>query len=171
VQKRFPKVRFIIIGAAEEGNPDALPIESMVRKQYLSNAVLVLGRREDMREMYGVMDIMTLPSWLEGVPRVLIEASASGLPIIASDIPGNREIVQEGVTGMTVPVGDSVGLAKAILDLLNSPCKAVRMGQAGRKRAFALFDERQCFRRIVRTYEELLRDKLPQQEWRRRQRQ
>ena len=161
VVAQFPSVKFIMIGTSEEGNPDALGMQSLVRQSNLEGIVLPLGKRQDMRELYGIMDVMTLPSWVEGVPRVLIEASICGKPLVATDIPGNREVVQPGLNGLLIPVGDSQALANAILDLLTNEAKAAEMGERGQRRALELFDEQIYFRRLVQAYEDMLRSKLP----------
>ena len=77
-------------------------------------------------------DALVLPSFAEGVPVVLMEAMAAGLPVIATRIAGIPELVQDGVSGLLVPPGNAPALAKAILDALADPAKKTAMGQAGR---------------------------------------
>lgn len=162
VVTKHPQIKLIMIGPSEEGNLDALNVQDLVAKHDLEDFVLHLGRRHDMRELYGIMDVMTLPSWLEGVPRVLIEASMCGKPIVATDIPGNREVVEHELTGLLVPVKDQEALANAILDLLTNSEKASQMGKQGRQRSLELFDERLYLKRLRQTYQDLLDNRLNQ---------
>jgi len=104
-----------------------------------------------------MMDIFVLPSHREGFPRSLIEASAMGLPVIATDIRGCREVVDDGKTGFLVPIRDHGALAEAILDLLRHPDLAESMGKAGRRRAESEFDEKLVIKRQLDAYQELLK--------------
>lgn len=162
VSEIHPHTKFITIGPVEEGNPDALDLPELIHRYHLEDTVLSLGRRQDMRELYGIMDIMTLPSWLEGVPRVLIEASMCGVPIIATDIPGNREVVQHDFNGKLIPVGDEKSLAQAIIDLLEDEKKAQFYGQNGKQRSISRFNEQSYFGRLMAVYDDLLNVQLPE---------
>jgi glycosyltransferase involved in cell wall biosynthesis len=88
-------------------------------------------------------DIFVLPSLAEGLPGALIEAMAAGLPCIASDIPGNRELVLDGQTGLTFRGGDAVALAEAILRLLSDGDLARSCGEAAWRWALEGYDQRQ----------------------------
>lgn len=116
-----------------------------------------LGHVDDMAGLLDEIDVMVLPSFYrEGVPRSLIEAAAAGLPIITTDTPGCRDVVDEGVNGYLVPVRDSNALAEAIRKVLDDQDLANRMGAAGRKKALAEFDERLVFDRTMDVYRELV---------------
>lgn len=101
----------------------------------------MLGYREDIPAILAAADIFALPSHFEGLPMVLIEAMLSGLAVVASDIPGPREQVVSGVTGLLVPRGDAAALAGALAQLANAPERRAAMGEAGRQRALARYDE------------------------------
>ena len=90
-----------------------------------------------------------LPSWREGLPRSAVEAAASGLPQVLTDIRGCREVVRDGVEGFLVPVRDPVGLAEAIARLLEDSALRRRMGAAARERAEDQFDEDRVARVVV----------------------
>jgi glycosyltransferase involved in cell wall biosynthesis len=106
------------------------------------------------------MDVVALPSYgKEGLPRVLMEAAAMGKPVVATDVRGCREVVADGETGLLVPVQDSAALAEGLITVLSDAGLARRLGQAGRVRAEALFDERQYFRRTHESYQQLLKAK------------
>lgn len=101
-------------------------------------------------------DIFVLPSYREGFPRSVLEAMASGLPVVATMIRGCREAVVDGVTGLLVPPRDSRALTCAVASLLDNPDAARRMGAAGRLRAVRLYDQRLMQHRIITAFERLL---------------
>jgi glycosyltransferase involved in cell wall biosynthesis len=104
-------------------------------------------------------DCVVLPTcYGEGVPRILIEAASSGLPIIATDVPGCREIVKHGVNGLLVPPRNTHALAEAIMSLADNPAERSRMGAAGRKIAVNEFNEDIVIRETLSVYSELLHE-------------
>lgn len=113
----------------------------------LQSRVRLLGYRRDIPDLLRAADIFTLPSHREGMPRSIIEAMMTGLPVVATDIRGSREEVIEGETGLLVPVGDSDTLAGALHRLAGSSALRDSMGQAGRNRALELYDERKVIDR------------------------
>ena len=102
------------------------------------------------------VDIVVLPSYREGTPRILLEAAASGLPIVATDVPGCREIVDHNVNGLLVPPKDSRALTEALWYIASHPEEKRRMGEAGRRKVLQEFDERIVIRRTMDVYRELL---------------
>ncbi|MSP67940.1 MAG: glycosyltransferase family 1 protein [Alphaproteobacteria bacterium] len=109
--------------------------------------VVFLGYRADVPDVLAAADIFVLPSHREGMPRSIIEAMMSALPVVATDIRGAREEVVEAETGALVPVGDSLRLAAALRRLVHDPNLRRRQGEAGRRRALSLYDERQVIQR------------------------
>jgi glycosyltransferase involved in cell wall biosynthesis len=101
------------------------------------------------------MDLFVLPSHREGFPRAAMEAAASGLPVVATDVRGCRQVVDHGTTGLLVPVGDPASLAAAIRKLGDDPDLRARMGAAAVDRARRCFDERDVIDRVLATYERL----------------
>jgi glycosyltransferase involved in cell wall biosynthesis len=108
----------------------------------LRERIRFLGYRQDMPELLRAADIFTLPSHREGMPRSIIEAMLTGLPVVATDIRGSREEVVHDQTGLLVPVRNADALANALQSLVADPRLRSRMGAAGLERARALFDER-----------------------------
>jgi len=94
-----------------------------------------LGARTDIATLFSNSHIACLPSYREGLPKSLIEAAASGLPIVTTDVPGCREIVVEGVNGFLVPARDSAQLAMAIQKLIQNPILRLKMGANNRQKA------------------------------------
>ena len=107
-------------------------LEACARDEGLAGAVHFLGDRNDVRELLQGLDVFALSSVSEGYSMALLEASATALAIVATDVGGNREIVQHGVTGSIVPARDVEALALAILGLLRNPEHAARLGSAAR---------------------------------------
>ena len=131
----------------------AAPIDDAVvgvrRDPVLSERIRFLGYRDDVPELLRAADVFTLPSYREGMPRSIIEAMLTGLPVVATDIRGSREEVVEGETGFLVPARD-VGALAAALDRLvaDAPLRA-RLGAAGRRRAVEFYDEAKVVARQI----------------------
>ena len=115
----------------------------------LGRRLKMLGYREDVPAILAASDIFVLPSHFEGLPMVLIEAMFCGLPVVASNIPGPREQVLPGVTGLLVPPADPQSLATALAALAGAPERRRAMGQAGRARALACYDESRVLARTL----------------------
>jgi ribosomal protein S18 acetylase RimI-like enzyme len=146
VRARAPDVRFLAVGQADADKADAITMEQVDRARA---DVVFAGWREDVADLMSLMDVFVLPSWREGLPRSAIEAAASGLPLVLTDIRGCREVVRDGVEGFLVPVGDPARLAAAILELVQDPILAKRMSVVARERAEASFDERRVTSMVV----------------------
>jgi glycosyltransferase involved in cell wall biosynthesis len=110
-----------------------------------------------MPAVFAQSSIVCLPTaYGEGVPKVLIEAAAAGRPIVASEIPGCREIVHEGENGLLVPIHDAPALADAIEMLLIDRSLRERMGRSGRELAQAKFSVEEVLARTLAVYDELM---------------
>jgi glycosyltransferase involved in cell wall biosynthesis len=107
-----------------------------------------------MAEVFRGAHVVCLPSYREGLPKVLVEAAASGRAIVATDAPGCREVVRDGWNGLLVPVRDAVALAEAIGRLLADPAERARMGARGRERVQDQFSDRQVIRETLAVYAE-----------------
>jgi glycosyltransferase involved in cell wall biosynthesis len=107
----------------------------------LKSRIRRLGYRSDVPELLRAADIFTLPSHREGMPRSIVEAMLTGLPVVATDIRGSREEVAEGQTGLLVPVRDAKSLAAALRRLAGDPALRAKLGAAGLVRARDLYDE------------------------------
>lgn len=146
---------FLLAGDPDPGNPASIPIKQLDRWRQESDVTL-LSHVGDMAALLAQTDIVVLPtSYGEGVPRSLIEAAACGLPLIATDAPGCREIVEHEVNGLLIPVKDAPALAAALRRLCHEPATRQRMGHASRAKALAEFDERIVFEQTLAVYREL----------------
>jgi glycosyltransferase involved in cell wall biosynthesis/ribosomal protein S18 acetylase RimI-like enzyme len=128
-----------VIGPDDTSKGDSLPTELVDKAR--ADGVRFLGMRTDVDDLYRALDIFVLPSHREGFPRAAMEAAASGLPVVATDIRGCREVVEDGVNGLLVPVRDPASLAKAIQTIGDDPQLRAKLGKAGEERARRLFDE------------------------------
>ena len=113
---------------------------------------MLLGHRDDVDRLLGGFDLFVLASHREGQPRAAMEAAASGLPIVATDVRGCRQVVDDGTTGLLVPVADAAALRTAISALAASPDRRQAMGAAARAKAEREFDERDVVRRVMDAY-------------------
>ncbi len=154
VRARVPAARFLVVGQGDPDKPDAIEAAEI---EAASKDVVFTGWREDVAELMAVMDVFALPSWREGMPRSAIEAAASGLPLVLTDIRGCREVVTDGVQGLLVPVRDAGALASALVRVLEDGALRRRMGAAARRRAEAEFDQERVVATVVGVTERLLR--------------
>lgn len=160
VQRLSADVRFLVVGTSDAGKADSVSPE--LAKDYgVFDRCIFVGHRpnSELPGLYSTMDVLVLPSLFEGVPRVLMEATAMRVPLVATDVKGNREVVENEYNGLLVPLGDVDALAAAILKILCDPDLARRMGEAGRQMALERFDERRVFERVKATYARLLEEK------------
>jgi glycosyltransferase involved in cell wall biosynthesis len=150
-----PKVRFLLVGPPDLASTDQ---PSPRELSELREAVNWIGPRKDVGALLAISDVFVFPSaYREGIPRVLLEAAAMALPIITTDLPGCREVVQDGVNGFLVPARDVAALTRTILRLLQQPELRRRFGQASRRRAVEKFDLSLVTHQTRSTYEQLLR--------------
>ena len=148
------KCRFWVAGTPDPGNPSCVPKKTLEewRRQ---GVVEFLGHRDDMPELLRQVDIAVLPtSYPEGVPRFLLEAAATGLPLVASNIESCRLVVQDGVNGLLVPPRDAAALAHAMLRLVQDPAMCRQMGEASRAIAVQQFSEDLIIQQYLRLYKE-----------------
>ena len=152
---RGSALEFIAAGAPDPGNPAAIPIET-IREWENRGLVQFPGYVEDMPACLAGADIFVLPSYREGLPTSLIEAGACGLPLIATDVPGCRDVITDGRDGLLVPARDATALAHAILRLVADAELASRLGSAAREKVLRSFDDNIVVRHTLDVYEGLI---------------
>lgn len=143
--------RVVVVG----DGPSRPELTSLVRSLGLEGRVTFTGRVPDARPYYPAFDIVVSASEAEGLPNVVIEAAAAGCAIVATDAGGTREVVEDGVTGLLVPVGDDRALAGALLRLSSEPRLLGRLGGAARQHAIAAFGLERFVRETASLYREL----------------
>ena len=146
---------FVMVGAPDPGNKRSVP-ESVLAEWKDRNEVVFTGRREDVPDLMAMANTVTTPTFYrEGLPRTLLEAAATGLPLIGTDMPGVREAINDGVNGILIPTHDSDALADAVEELADNPEKSERYGNASLERAKNEFDHQRVVGEYLKMYEEL----------------
>jgi glycosyltransferase involved in cell wall biosynthesis len=155
LQGRGLSVEMRLIGSPDPGNPTSVTQQEL--EQWESEGhVELLGYRKDIAAQYAAANIVCLPSYREGLPKSLVEAAACGRVVVTTDVPGCRDAITPGVTGLLVPVKDAVALADAIQTLIEDPVLRNNMGQAGR----ALAEEAFAIEKIVEQHMDIYRELL-----------
>jgi glycosyltransferase involved in cell wall biosynthesis len=144
--------RFLIIG--DGGHRKEL--EKYAAGLGLGERVLFTGFRNDVSDVLAALDISVLPSLSEGLSNSLLESMGAGLPVIATNVGGNPEAVEDGVTGIIVPPGDAGALARGMTLLLEDPERAAEFGEAARRRVAQRFSIEQMVRETEALYLRLL---------------
>ena len=153
VRERVPNARFLFVGRFEP-KEDAIQTDEL-EKYGIADVAQFLGHRDDVPRLYAAMDLFILPSHREGFPRSVMEAAAMALPSVVTDIRGCRQTVEDGTTGVMVPLRDPARLAEAIVELATDPAKRTRMGKAAREKALREFDETRIIESIIAAYRQL----------------
>lgn len=146
--------RFVLVGDTDPENPAAVP-QAQLACWRDTGVVEWWGRQDDMAGVFAQAHIVCLPSYREGLPKVLLEGAACGLPLVATDVPGCREIVRDGQTGFLVPARNADGLAAALRRLIDDAGLRRRFGAAGRAVVEAEFTLERVAAQTVRLYDEL----------------
>ena len=152
LKNKYPNTKFNILGPLYENNATAISKETLTN-WINSDEIIYLGQTDWVEEIMKDMDCIVLPSYREGLSKVLIEASSMGLPIVTTDVPGCRDVMIDNVTGFLCEVKNSIDLADKMEKMLLIPFdERIKMGHCARKRAIDLFDEKI----IIRLYKEAI---------------
>ena len=153
VHRSRPDALFVLVGDGEMRGA----VEAEVERVGLAGSFKLTGWRRDIAEVLRCFDLFVLTSLWEGLPRVYLEALASGVPVVGTRVDGAAEVIRDGVNGYLVEPGDVRGMADRVLELLAHPDVAVRMGQKGDSLPQE-FDIRDMIRRLEREYDRLVGD-------------
>jgi glycosyltransferase involved in cell wall biosynthesis len=138
VRETDPTVQFLLVGPADAESVDTLTAQELAE---MASAVSWLGPRGDVKEILRLADVFVFPSFYrEGVPRVLLEAASTGLPLVAADVPGSRDVVADGVNGYLVRPRDARAIGEAVLRLAGSSGLRRSFGERSRELAVSRFD-------------------------------
>lgn len=154
LKEHHPALRFVVIGPVDRDKQESISDVDIARAR--REGIIFLGLRRDMERLYPAMDLFVLASHREGFPRSAMEAAAMGLPVIATDIRGCRQVVANGETGLLVPACDAPALAEAIARLATQPALRTSMGAAGAAKARREFDQQTVIESTLATYRSLL---------------
>jgi glycosyltransferase involved in cell wall biosynthesis len=148
-----PNAKFVVAG----DGPDRAELDALLDKLCIRDHVRMLGRCDDMPALYASLDIMVSASRREGLPIALLEGMASRLPLVATAVGEVPTIVQDGRTGVLVPVEDPESMAAAIIELLLNPAKREQLGSAARQLVENEFSAERMTAEYLRVYEEAVR--------------
>jgi sugar transferase (PEP-CTERM/EpsH1 system associated) len=143
------RLRFAVVG---EGVLRA-SLEALAHDEGVGDILWLPGARDDVDRVYQCLDVFVLPSLNEGISNTLLEAMASGLPVVATNVGGNAELVQDGVQGRLIPVSDPPALAAALGVYIQDKAMRLRHGRAGRERALATFSIEAMVESYLRLYD------------------
>lgn len=146
------RIRLIIVG---EGMSRSI-CQELINNAGANDIVWLPGERSDIPQLMRAFDLFVLPSLGEGISNTILEAMASGLPVLATDVGGNPELVKEGVTGRLMQPDDPGMLAQIVLDYIENPDRLQQHGQAARKRVEASFSMDSMVRGYINVYDEML---------------
>ncbi len=152
VVSQFPQTRFIIAGAGELKGE----LFNLVVKLGLEPYFRFLGHRDNIEEIIQTFDLAVFPSLQEGLSLAILEVMACGKPVVATDVGGNRQLLEKNKCGFIVPVAQPEPLAEAILWLLRNPNLANAMGQRAKRLVYEKYDSKIMVKRIENLYEKLL---------------
>lgn len=144
--------RLVLVG----DGPMADRLRAAAAEQGIDDLVWMAGDRDDVPELLRVMDLFVLPSLAEGISNTILEAMASGLPVIATRTGGNPELIEDGVNGSLVPVGDATAMAAAFEALLDQPGRLRGMGDAGRRIVAERFNWDRTVEQYLTVYDDIL---------------
>ena len=150
VLRDFPDARLLLVGDGIEREA----LQARARELGVIERVIFAGTRTDVSRLLRASTLVVLPSEHEALPTTLIEAAACGRPVVASDVDGIPEVVVSGVTGLLVPVGDDVALAREVTALLGDVPRRIRMGESARAMAEERFNARRWAERLYEVYEQ-----------------
>lgn len=152
LSRRYPHACFLLVGDGEERER----IRALAEELGLKEKVVFLGQRDDVPEVLRVMDVLVHPSLWEGLPRVVPEALAAGVPVVATPVDGVPEVIRDGENGLFVPPGDAAAIVEKVAFLLENPEHAMAMASRGRRFVLRNWDAGKMVQDIERVYQEFL---------------
>ncbi len=151
LKQSHPNALIQFVGEPDLENPDHVP-EALLQTWHDEGVIQWLGKRSDIAALYQKSQIAVLPSYREGLPKSLLEACACGVAIVTTDVPGCREVVEDGVNGRLVPAKNAQALYRCLSDLLNDPIRCEAMGRASRERALKFFESDMIQEETIKIY-------------------
>ena len=157
LSKKYHDIWFLLIGERLTSDHSLGINEGFLKaKRLIGKRLISLGMREDIPQILSAIDLFCLPSWREGMPRTIIEAMMMAKPVVATNIRGCREEIDEGETGLLVPVRNEKALTKALEKIYQNPEIGKAYGNAGRKKALKYYDERKIIKLQLRLISEAI---------------
>jgi glycosyltransferase involved in cell wall biosynthesis len=144
-----------LAGSSDPGNPSSLSTADFSRWEQ-NEHVRFVGHVDDVESLIADSAIVILPSYREGTPRILLEAAAMAKPIVATDVPGCREVVEDRKNGLLVPAKNASAIADALEVLLNDRALREKMGKAGRQKMLSEFDIKTVIASTLKVYDQTI---------------
>lgn len=157
VKTKFDNVEFDILGWFDKDNPSSVPFE-YIKDLENKRIIKYLGDVEDVRPFIARSDVVVLPSYREGLPRSLLEAASMEKPIITTNAIGCKEVVDDRINGLLVPVKDIKALSEAMIWMIEHPKQRIQMGKKGRVKMIKEFDEKIVIKKYMKVIDELLKE-------------
>ncbi|MGB9596698.1 MAG: glycosyltransferase family 4 protein [Candidatus Poribacteria bacterium] len=157
--KQGYRFKILIVGGTSSYDDDNLyyeQLKQLISENKLNDYIIFTGRREDVSEILSASDIFVLPSLSEGFPISILEAMSAGLPVVATDVAGTAELVEDGITGILVPPKDPEAISKSLAKLLLDVNLAKKMGERGRERVKNFFSVERMVSEIENIYKRCL---------------
>jgi glycosyltransferase involved in cell wall biosynthesis len=155
LKKEGIQASFFLVGKTDSDNPSSIP-SARIEAWEKEGIIQWQGHQEDMALVFSRAHVACLPSYREGLPKVLLEAAACGRPIVATDVPGCREIVRDGQNGLLVPARNPLALKEALRDLIEQPRRRQEMGLNGRAIVLKEFSVEKVVAETLKVYRTLL---------------
>ena len=151
-KNKHPNCKLLVIG----DGPDRKFIDSLIKTSGIKNSVILPGMKRNIPDWLRIMDIYVQPSIFENIPNAILEAMATGLPVVATDVGGVKEVLKEGQTGILVPLGNTKSMTNAIGSLVNDLELRKKMGVQGRSLACTKYSIEKMVSEYENTYKGLL---------------
>jgi glycosyltransferase involved in cell wall biosynthesis len=159
LRARFPEARCLLLGGEDARNPSRLDSTELAALRS-SPDITLLAECDDVRAIITEADVLVLPSYREGLPRSLLEGGAMGRALIATDVPGCRDVVERGMNGLLVEPRNAASLAGAMLQLAADPPMILTFGANARRIVVERFDEQIVIDNTLASYRELFQRHL-----------
>jgi len=157
IQRRYPRAKFLVVGGKLENRREYWDcLQQQTVRLQLQHDVVFTGRRSDVPQLLRAMTVCVQASESEACPMAVLEASACGLPVVATNVGGTAEIVDHGVTGILIEPREPAQIARAVLRLLDAPDRARQMGLAGAQRMRERFSLERCVETHAQMYDAVL---------------
>ena len=153
VVREEPTAHLLIVGDGQDGQP----LRALSHRLGVTGAISFLGHQDDVEPLLAIADILVLPSRSEGMSNALLEGMSCGLAVVATDIPGNRAVIEHDKDGILVTYGDNEALGRALLTLLRDASLRQRLGRDAARKAESAFS----MRTIARSYDGVYRELAP----------
>jgi len=158
IKSKGINAKFHLIGSPDHGNPSSVTV-SEINSWVTAGLIEAFGFRTDIPKIFSNSHIVTLPSFYgEGLPKVLIEAAACARPVVTTDNPGCRDAIEDGITGILIPINDAAALANSLEKLILDKESRIKMGAAGRDLAEREFTIESVVKMHLHIYEKLLKN-------------